>query len=120
MKLLKKLKTKSGLIALALLIAAGTAVYFIFFYQTTMGFGQEQLDIMNTAKAEYEQKKETTAADDAIQNIYQALKEVRDKYAEIEDPETGKEFKDLVYPTYQELRQLVSDYLEEEVEDLAK
>lgn len=118
MKLLKKLKSKGCLITLAVLIVLGVAAYFIFFFQTTMGFGQEQVDIMNQAKAEYEQKKETTAADDAIQNIYQALKEVRDKYAELDDPETAKEFKELVYPTYSELRTVVSDYLEEEVEDL--
>ncbi len=116
-----KFNPKKFFTTLGVLAVIGVAVYFIFFFQTTMGFGQEQLDIMNKAKAEYEEKKGSLAADDAIQNINQALFEVRTKYQEVKadgDTETATEFKNLVNPTYQELKKLVEDYLEEEIEDL--
>ncbi len=118
---MKKINPKKLFVFLGVAAVIGVAVYFIFFFQTTMGFGQEQLDIMKQAKVEYEKQKGTVAADGAIQNLNQALFEVRKKYQEVKadnDLETAKEFKDLVYPTYTELKKLVEDYTEEEVEDL--
>lgn len=118
---MKKINPKKLLVFLGVLAVIGVAVYFIFFFQTTMGFGQEQLDIMKNAKANYEKQKGTVAADEAIQELNQALFEVRNKYNEVKgenDSETAKEFKDLVYPTYSELKKLVEDYTEEEIEDL--
>lgn len=112
---------KKFLIVLGGAAVLAVAAYFIFYCQTDTGFANEQLDIMNKAKTEYESKKGSQAADEAIQEMNQALFEVREKCESIKaesGEEAAEEFKAKVGPTYNELKAIVEDYLEEELEEL--